>query len=301
MGLFSKKAPCPICGGKISMFLPTKIEGECICDDCSVKIDMQEEVKSRLTLQELREYLAFYAENQQLKQRFVISQKLDFGAFDTKLIFDFENKLFCFSKQPNKTVFEGAHIKSFTIKEDSAPLFEGSAKGFMRYTSAVPERVNALLPQIQMMLATQRMADNMERMNKDDDNRSTYRPRLDIPEPFQQFYVELHLDHPYWHTIKCDMSAPTFSNEYPDANDYMREYQDHVEVMEQLARAFMEVAFPEAGEQILGASATGFSAVQMSAPPADAIEEIRKCKALMEDGIISKEEFDAKKKQLLGI
>lgn len=37
------------------------------------------------------------------------------------------------------------------------------------------------------------------------------------------------------------------------------------------------------------------------APPADAIEEIKKYKALMEDGVISQQEFDAKKRQLLGI
>jgi hypothetical protein len=37
------------------------------------------------------------------------------------------------------------------------------------------------------------------------------------------------------------------------------------------------------------------------APPTDAIEEIKRYKALMEDGVISQQEFEAKKKQLLGI
>ncbi|WP_242941944.1 DUF4428 domain-containing protein [Desulfonispora thiosulfatigenes] len=41
MGLFSKKPPCPICGGKISWFLPSKIEGEYICDTCYGKIDVE--------------------------------------------------------------------------------------------------------------------------------------------------------------------------------------------------------------------------------------------------------------------
>jgi len=40
MGLFSKKPPCPICGGKIPLILPSKIEGEYICNDCYGKIDM---------------------------------------------------------------------------------------------------------------------------------------------------------------------------------------------------------------------------------------------------------------------
>lgn len=40
MGLFSKELPCPICGGKISWFLPQKIEGQYVCDKCYFKIDM---------------------------------------------------------------------------------------------------------------------------------------------------------------------------------------------------------------------------------------------------------------------
>lgn len=303
MGIFSKKPPCPICGGKISFFLPTKIEGEYICDDCSGKIDMQDEIKNQITLQGLRDYLAFHNENQALKNSFVISEKLDFGCFDTKLIFDYENSLFCLSKQPDKTIFEGAQLKLFTIKEDGNLLFEGSLKGLTRYKSTVAERVAALAPQIGMMAMTQNMADNIERFTGDDDKnkKSSYRPRMDIPEPFQQFYVELHLEHPYWHTIRCDMSAPDFSNDHPDVSDYMREYQRDVEVMERLARAFMEVSFPGTNEITVNGSAFEPFAPQVSAPPGDAIAEIRKCKELMEEGIISKEEFDAKKKQLLGI
>lgn len=303
MGIFSKKPPCPICGGKISFFLPTKIEGEYICDDCSGKIDMQDEIKNQITLQGFRDYLAFHGENQILKNSFVISEKLDFGCFDTKLIFDYENRLFCLGKQPDKTVFEGAQVESFTIKEDGNLLFEGSSRGLMRYKSTVPERVAAIAPQISMMAMTQNMADNIERFTDDDDKnrKSSYCSRMDIPEPFQQFYVELHLAHPYWETIRCDMSAPDFSNDHPDINDYMQEYQRDAEVMERLARAFMEVSFPGADEVNVNGSNTVPFPAQTSAPTGDAIAEIRKCKALMEEGIITKEEFDAKKKQLLGI
>ncbi|HKM21473.1 MAG TPA: hypothetical protein VJZ01_05485 [Lachnospiraceae bacterium] len=56
MGLFSKKPPCPICGGKIPLILPSKIEGEYICND----------------------------QNQILKGQFVVSERIDFGFWDTK-------------------------------------------------------------------------------------------------------------------------------------------------------------------------------------------------------------------------
>ena len=34
MGLFGKKDPCAICGGKVKGLLPWKIDGQLICNDC---------------------------------------------------------------------------------------------------------------------------------------------------------------------------------------------------------------------------------------------------------------------------
>jgi hypothetical protein len=98
---------------------------------------MDADKESNLTMQGFREYLAFYNQNQILKDRFVVSERIDFGLWDTKIIFDYQNKLFCMSKNPDKTVFEGSQLKSFTIKEDNTPLFEGSAAGIRRYASTV--------------------------------------------------------------------------------------------------------------------------------------------------------------------
>lgn len=49
------------------------------------------------------------------------------------------------------------------------------------------------------------------------------------------------------------------------------------------------------------ASASEVKSVAPMPQPMDTTEEIRKFKALLDDGIITQEEFDAKKKQLLGI
>lgn len=60
--------------------------------------------------------------------------------------------------------------------------------------------------------------------------------------------------------------------------------------------------FPGVAEQSVGPGMMGMGTLHASmAPPADAIEEIKKYKALMEDGVLSQQEFEAKKKQLLGI
>ena len=302
MGLFSKKPPCPICGGKIPLILPSKIEGEYICNNCYNKIDMDADKESNLTMQGFREYLAFYDQNQILKGQFVVSERIDFGLWDTKIIFDYQNKLFCMSKNPDKTVFEGRQLKSFTIREDSTPLFEGSAAGIRRYTSTVTERAMAMAPQIAQIAASKRMARTLDRLDDGKVNNSTPVQYFDIPEPFQAFHVELHFDPSYWTVLKCDMDGPRFNNTLPDVNNYLRSYQQSIEEIEKLVAALRMVAFPDAAEQSIGPGMVGMGVLQTNmAPPADAIEEIKKYKALMEDGVISQQEFEAKKKQLLGI
>ena len=82
MGIFSKKPPCPICGGKVSRFLPTKVEGEYICDECSGKLDMDDDIRSGLTMQGLREYLTFMRKIKLLDQA-LSSVKRWISAFST--------------------------------------------------------------------------------------------------------------------------------------------------------------------------------------------------------------------------
>lgn len=302
MALFSKKPPCPICGGKISWLLPSKIEGEYVCSTCYSKIDMDADKIDQLTMQDFRDYLSFYDQNQLLKEQFVISERVDFGILDTKIIFDYQNKLFCMSKDPDKTVFESGQLKSFTIKEDSALLFEGLAQGIRRYASTVPERAMAMAPQISQYKMSRQIARAIDKMDDGKENRSTQSQYFDMPEPFQAFNLELHFDHPYWTVIKCDMDGPRFDNSLPDVNDYIRSYQRSIEEIEKIVTAFKTVAFPNAPEQHMGLGMSGTQAFNMSsAPQVDAIEEIKKYKALMEEGIISQQEFDAKKRQLLGI
>ena len=70
-----------------------------------------------------------------------------------------------------------------------------------------------------------------------------------------------------------------------------------------LAEALMKVAFPGAVEQAEGSPATAARAGTEPAPsaPVDTVTELQRYKALLEQGIITEEEFTAKKRQLLGI
>lgn len=72
-----------------------------------------------------------------------------------------------------------------------------------------------------------------------------------------------------------------------------------MEEKEKLVAAFRRVAFSNTAEQSVGLGAVGEVHTNRE-PPAGAIEEIKTYKALMKDGTISQQEFDAKKRQLLG-
>lgn len=299
MGLFTKKEPCAICGGKVKGLLPWKIEGQYVCDSCHGVVDVQKD-KEDMTMEQFRQYRAFREENQALKDQFAISQKVDFGAFDTKLVFDFDHRLFCMDQHLGKTVFRGREIKSFVIQEDGAPIFEGGPQGLVRYESIVPERLTMMAPQLNQILMQKQLEDQLN-VGRDPDHRPA--PRFyDIPEPFKKFQVSIYVDHPYWSLLECDRSGPTFDNDYPDVNDYMNRYQEGYWLMENLAQCLMTVAFPDAPAE--GAQQGAQQETQpaaAAAPAQDAVSQLKQYKQLLDDGVITQADFDAKKKQLMGL
>ncbi len=299
MGLFTKKEPCAICGGKVKGLLPWKIEGQYVCDSCHGVVDVQKD-KEDMTMEQFRQYRAFREENQALKDQFTISQKVDFGAFDTKLVFDFDHRLFCMDQHLAKTVFRGGEIRSFVIQEDGAPIFEGGPQGLARYESVVPGHLTMMAPQLNQILMQKQLEDQLN-VGRDPDHRPA--PRFyDIPEPFKKFQVSIYVDHPYWSLLECDRSGPTFDNDYPDVNDYMNRYQEGYWLMENLAQCLMTVAFPDAPAE--GAQQGAQQETQpaaAAAPAQDAVSQLKQYKQLLDDGVITQADFDAKKKQLMGL
>lgn len=303
MGLFTKKDPCAICGGKVKALLPWKVDGQLVCNPCFARVDLPIDTVNKMTMDEFRGYMAFRNENDQLKQQFQTTQKVDLGAFEDKIVFDTVNGLFCMKEDLTSTIFEKKNIKSFVIREDGAPLYEGSAAGLVCYTSTVPDRVAVMSPmlqQVRMMKEMERLEEMRERREGNDNYiRHSYN---DVEEPFEKFLIEIHCEHPYWKLLTMEKKGPTFNDERPYAQDYLREYQEGAEIMGQLARALMEVAFPGAPEQRAGGNVTvvGQSAAAPAAA-ADVVAEIQRFKELVDLGVLTEEEFAAKKRQLLGI
>ena len=306
MGLFDKKI-CAICGGKASRLFPWKVDGQYVCNLCHRQVDLPQGMEDGMTMDEFKAYLQFREENQQLKQQFQVTQKVDFGWLDDKFLFDATNGLLCMDKNLDKTIFYGNQVKSFVIKEDNTPLFEGSPAGLICYTSTVPDRVMAMAPQINQFRMQAQMQRNMERIaDRLDDgksNSSYTSTRIDISEPFKVFLVEIQFEHPYWSVFTADMTGPTFDNDIPDVDDYLRDYHSKAETMGQLARALMQVAFPGAPEQQVAATTAPMAGQTVVTPTMsmDAVAEIQRFKDLMDQGIITEEEFAAKKRQLLGL
>ena len=299
MGLFSKKEPCPICGGKIDIFFPRKIEGQLVCDHCYDELDVQEEILNSFTMCDFKDYLSYYEQNQRLREIFHASYTLDYSVIGSDFIFDFDNGLFCTDDQMKKLILSGKDVVSITIREDNAPLFECSSREIKRYQSAVTERALQMAPQLARMASNQRLMKNMERLTRDEDKTPRYIPNVDMPEPFKKFHIHMKLEHPYWRDMRFEVSGPIFSDEYPDVNDYIEEYTEQVPNLEAFINAFQKISFAEAETRFVGNMTA--NCAQAAAPPSDAIEEIKKYKTLMEEGVISDEEFQSKKRQLLGI
>lgn len=307
MGLFGKKDPCAICGGTVKGLFPWKIEGQLICKECYGHVHLPEGVVDSMTLEEFKKYRAFREENDVVRQQFKATQQIGFGFLGEYFQFDENNGLLCASIETKSTIFERKNIKSFVIREDNELLFEGSAAGLVCYNSTVTDRVIAMTPMIQqraMLMAMKRQADRIA--DKMDDDQRDYRDYelnssySDIPKPFEKFILEIKCEHPYWRVLTADKNAPGFNNSYPDADEYLRLYRSDVENMEKFARALMSTFFPDAPEQRVDRNSAPSYAVN-NEPSADVVAEIQRFKELMDLGILTEEEFTAKKRKLLGI
>lgn len=310
MGLFNKKdkGPCAICGGKLP-WIPYDIEGHNICNDCYGVVNLPKEIMKNMTFEGFKEYRVFRERNDQLKQQFQITRQVDFGWFDDKFLFDTDNHLLCMDKKLKKPVFEGCQVKSFEIREDEEPLFHGSAEELIRYTSTVSERVMAMEPQIQQLRLQAEMRREMERMlehRKRESGSTEYYtlPSINVPVIFRKFIVEIHFESPYWPFFTADKNGPEFSSTEPDVNKYLASYNEDYQLMEELAKALMEVAFPGAPERtvaLAGTTTANSGVVSASGVAVDTIEELQRLKSLVDKGILTEEEFTAKKRKLLDI
>ena len=317
MALFGKPKmiSCAFCGKEVKTGLlrglfQRQIEGQYVCDDCYGNVDLPGEVLKGITLDQFRAYMAFREENNKLRDQFEITREVDFGVFEEKIVFDMNHRLLSMYKDLSKTIFEAKHIRSFTIREGSRTIFAGGPNGLTVNKSNVPEQIRTMESQVRMFqIRKAHYEHEIARMSDEERQNSNLRePRFDMRQPFDKFLVEIQLDHPYWHSLTADLSAPHMDSRDPDIFEYLRKYEDGLAVMEDMADALMELAFPRAAQQAYAAAQPGFGYEAApvaqrapAAPSASAVEELKNFKELLDLGIITQEEFNAKKRQLLGL
>ena len=315
MGLFSNnKKPCPICGNATPRLLPTKVEGVPICKECDRKVDLPNGALDGMSLDGFRQYITFYEKNQALRERFHPEYRFGFGAFNTQLLLDVTNGLFRLRDDDSAIVFEKSALKSFHITEDKEALFDGTASALVCAESKNPERIRLLAPQVEQfklqksdyerMLQAERIQ-YLDRTNDEWRERERElerrKPELRVSLPFRQFIVELELDHPYWHSYRNELDAPAFDEDYPGIDSYLHDYNEKVDALHTLARNLMQFIAPGAPETGGAAQAAQTAPVQAAGGAASTVEELKQYKGLLDAGVITEEEFAAKKRQLLGI
>ena len=326
MGLFSNnKKLCPLCGAPTPRLLATKVEDMPLCKECANKIDLPGGALNTMSLADVEQYMTVYEENRARREQFTETLRRSFGFLSGTLTLDTDHRLFRVGPGDGAFAFGPENLKAFRILEDSRPLFEGRDGVLYCHYSDVADRAAAMQPAIDRFYMDvheyERMEDMDRRMHRDDDDRPVrFRPTFDMKAPVQKFIVELTLAHPYWHSFREESGAPDFDSYDPSVAGYLNEYEDEVNGLHELAAALLHIMDANGTEQwddapagqaaqadstataAAAAAAAAVAAVQASAAPAvDTVTEIQKYKALLDAGVLTEEEFTAKKRQLLGI
>lgn len=328
MGLFSNhKKLCPICGKPTPRLLATKIEDMPICKECDQKIDLPNGAMDNMTLNRFQQYLKFYDDNRVLRETFSEEYRYDFGFFGGCFLMDNKHKLFKIKASDNALVMRADQLKSFRILEDNRPLYTSGDNVLVNHKSNVPAQIRKLERQIDEFVRRreeyeyeeererrreERLRDNGALPPTVNSSRSSSwrtRPTFDPVLPFRQFHVELVFQHPYWGSIKWDLDAPTMDSNYPSMEDYLQEYENTTHKLHTLAINMMRMKVPGAKETFEGEINKAKAVTNMipkagstkAAPSGNVIGELKQYKELLDSGVITEEEFAAKKKQLMGI
>lgn len=307
MGLFTKREECAICGGKVKGLFPWKLEGKLVCKECHGEVDVQTEENIK-TIDAFKRYREFRAENQKLAEGF----NVDFSLSTVSVVFDYAQRLMCFDKKLNKTIFKEGDVVEFTIAEDNNIILRGNANELVKSESLIPKQVQMMRPIIdQAIMNIQRYEHEMKiyedraREARANGQSVPMRPNIrrpEMPRPFEDFIITLRFDHPYWNEKVIKVSAPNFNERRPSEREYMADFERKHNEMIDLANAIVKTMFPSSKmSDGSGTVASAPSAAAEKPSEEQVISIIRDYKKLLDEGIITQEEFDGKKKALLGL
>lgn len=346
MGLFkNNKKQCPICGDATPRLLATKVEGMPICSACADKMDIRQELMNSLTVDQLKDYMAFYETNQPLKQEFKADYEKKTGFMQlTAFRCDYEHKTFRLKTLENAIVYQPEHFVKLEVFEGKNKVITLTKNELHIYKSTVPDFIRSLEKEIDQFNSKVQIKDayvdaqkelrhdeamrkareageiwneyeyqqkerELERQKEyqNQNNTPSFKPSM----PFNEWKIVLTISHDWGEGIVDTDKQTWFKEERPSVQEGLDAYNKSLKKYIKLAKAFRKVCCPKAkilDESELAADAGGKAETKKEtttaakpATAASAADEIKKFKELLDQGIITQEEFDAKKKQLLGI
>ena len=263
MGLFDKKQ-CELCGSKAGLITRTKIQGgDYICGDCRNKMSSLTSGISDMSLDDVREQIRLKEENdRRFQEDFVNSRQFDIDTRHPVMAVDDEHGEFAILTDKRPDIFSFDHIASYNVDLKTSYLSEEERKK----TTGLTGLLDYLL-------------------SDDFGSRFPDLPHVSKNYKITGMYFNITFkDNPFHaEKIRIDM-LPSWSNSeveiekgYVCSNEIYQCIKEYKEESRSMHRA------------------------QASGAGSDGMEQIKQLKELLDMGAITQDEFDAKKRQILGL
>ena len=330
MGIFSNdKKGCPICGNPTPRLFPTKVEGLPLCKECAAKINMESSMLKNLTINELWDHMDYRKANSETFGSFTDNETHGMGNY--VLHVDSDKKLFYIAdgSPSNPALFKFEELVSFNLMEDGRTVIQCNSDSYSEGVSSIESyKLPPLKPLVKpgvtkaapastqpgrtSMAASSSAAQKEEKPKAPD-------------KPIDSLKLNLTLSNPYWKGKTYNISLRSIETEDQIrewVNDYKNTFAAAVDTCEALAgimgvktgkqmmnaikekaEAILAVQEAEAAAKEAEVAAQAAEAAAKIAKAADdnaAIEMLKKWKELLDMGAITQEEFEAKKKELIG-
>lgn len=262
MGLFSKES-CALCGNKAGAMNRTKFGNEqFLCATCAQKISVDNALLNNMTVEDLKEHLAYRQENENLFNNFKKSRTLKAGKHEI-CISDEQQLWYVINTKvgniPNVLKFN--ELVSFDYSENGNSITKGGAGG-AAIGGALFGGVGAV---VGASVGKKKSKTELTSMR-----------------------ISISLSHRYTKFIQIEF-LPFGIKENPGSSSYNNIFKPNVE---KVLALLSEISDRAADNNVpVQSTNQGFSAA----------DEILKYKSLLDQGVITQEEFEAKKKQLLDL
>ena len=337
MGIFTnEKKGCPICGNATPRLFPTKVEGLPLCKECAAKINMESSMMKNLTINELWDHLDYRKANSETFGAFTDNETHGMGNY--VLHMDTDKRLFYIAdgSPSNPALFKFEELVSFNLMEDGRTVIQCNADSYSESASSIESyKLPPLKPFVKpSAMVTKPVAAATDKkegrtsMAAAASSSAAAKPeeKPKAPDkPIDSLKLNVTLNNPYWKSKVYNVSLPSLESENEVrewVNDYKNTFAAAVDTCEAMAgimgvktgkqmmnaikekaEAILAVQEAEAAAKEAEAAAQAAEVAAKIAKTADdnaAIEMLRKWKELLDMGAITQEEFDAKKKELIG-